>query len=226
MMLKTALTILAVTSTASSLSIQRSHHASRPTTALHLEDPRLRGEDKELEGLVSRRDQLKRASASASQPASLPMQGDDIEDMSDEALQSYLSSIGDDSMDVEAMLSGKMSFKTRKPKKASAAAPPVVSDDGKEGDEFEFVDYEENRVNDENEFHITNRIGITTADWANPAKGFVNGKLKKADRKKGKYNKSDLKVSYILLGFSVTSVRSCLSTWNSNYSNAYHLCLS
>ena len=56
-----------------------------------------------------------------------------------------------------------------------------------------FVDWTAD-YDDENEFHIPNRIGFTTIDWANAKKGFVNGKLKKKDRKLGKYNQSDLKV--------------------------------
>jgi len=69
-----------------------------------------------------------------------------------------------------------------------------------------FVDWAAD-YDDENEFHIPNRIGFTTIDWANVKKGFVNGKLKKKDRKMGKFNQSDLKVS--CSGRSRSS-RSCL----------------
>lgn len=125
------------------------------------------------------------------------MQGEDIEDMGDDELQSYLASIGDGDMDVEAIMSGKLSFKTKRgasPQRTVPASTPA-DEEGEKGEEFNYVDHEGSKLNDENSFHIVNRIGFTTADWADPAKGFVNGKLKKADRKMGKYNKSDLKVS-------------------------------
>lgn len=57
-----------------------------------------------------------------------------------------------------------------------------------------FIDWTTD-YNDENEFHIPNRIGITTQHWGDVKLGYVEGKkLKKKDRAVGKYNKNDLKV--------------------------------
>lgn len=72
-------------------------------------------------------------------------------------------------------------------------------DGGEDGDENAvdrgmFVDWTED-YNDENEFHIPNRIGVSTADWGVGKAGFVGGKLKKKERRGGKFNKTDLKVS-------------------------------
>jgi hypothetical protein len=78
----------------------------------------------------------------------------------------------------------------------------VLDDEKEDEDRALFVDWTED-YEDENEFHIPNRIGFTTVEWGDKKKGFVAGKLKKTDRKAGKFNKSDLQVSvehaYILL---------------------------
>ena len=68
------------------------------------------------------------------------------------------------------------------------------SDKNGEEESALFVDWTAD-FDDENEFHVPNRMGFTTVDWGNAKKGFVNGKLKKKDRKMGKFNQSDLKVS-------------------------------
>ena len=84
----------------------------------------------------------------------------------------------------------------------SAGDSGGVLDDPNEEDEETglFVDWTEDERNvDENEFHIPNRIGFTTVDWGNEKRGFVSGKLKKKDRKSGKFNKADLRVSILVL---------------------------
>ena len=69
--------------------------------------------------------------------------------------------------------------------------------DAEEPDTGLFVDWTKDYM-DENEFHIPNRLGFTTCDWGNSKVGFVSGKLKKKERKMGKFNKTDLKVSVCL----------------------------
>lgn len=76
--------------------------------------------------------------------------------------------------------------------------------EGEEGEEGGpkalFVDWTED-YEDENEFHIPNRLGFSTEDWGNGKAGFVSGKLKKKDRKMGKFNKTDLKVRFIIVRY-------------------------
>lgn len=123
--------------------------------------------------------------------------------MSKEELQAYMASMGnaDIQNDVEAMMAGRLSFKTKRvpSKQAERKRPsrPKNSDGGESGgDEEEYVFVDDNDGSwDENTFHIPNRIGFTTACWTDVSKGFVNGKLKKTDRRNGKFNKADLKVS-------------------------------
>ena len=94
----------------------------------------------------------------------------------------------------------------------SAGDSGGVLDDPNEEDEETglFVDWTEDERNiDENEFHIPNRIGFTTVDWGNEKRGFVSGKLKKNDRKSGKFNKADLRVSILVLSV-VVAVYACI----------------
>lgn len=196
---KSALAVLTVTSTAAALSINplQSRVRGLELITLHLEDPRS-GRSNDLEGLQSKRDQLKKASMANVPQQSGPKYGDDIDKMSKDELQAYMESIGnaDFEDEIQSIMAGNLSFKTKRVSSAKsdskAKGRPSKSLDDDEED-FEFIDYDD-RSWDENEFHIPNRIGFTTADWANTDKGFVNGKLKKADRKMGKFNKADLKV--------------------------------
>ena len=60
----------------------------------------------------------------------------------------------------------------------------------------EVVDYTAD-YDDENDFHIPNRIGITTSCWGETTKGFVSGgKLKKSDLRQGKFVPGDLQLAY------------------------------
>jgi len=59
------------------------------------------------------------------------------------------------------------------------------------------VDWTEDYDN-ENEFHVPNRIGFDTIDWGNKRAGFSGGKLKKKDRREGRFNQADLRVSQFL----------------------------
>lgn len=55
-----------------------------------------------------------------------------------------------------------------------------------------FSDYE-----DENEFHIPNRMGISTKNWGDVNAGFVpSGKLKKQQLREGKFVPGDLQLAY------------------------------
>jgi hypothetical protein len=209
MILKSVLSVLAVTSTAAALSIipLQLHHSivgQRPSTALHLEDPRAR-EDDQLEGFLSKRDELKKASMASAAGRTGPASRRDLDRMGKDELEAYLASMGSSIKDdASTMLEeGGFNFKTKRVSPSGGgnrqrAGPPSVrsEEDDEEGERFEFMDFNDGFEN-ENAFHIRNRIMFTTEDWADVSKGFVNGKLKKTDRRMGKFNKSDLKVSYI-----------------------------
>jgi aryl-alcohol dehydrogenase-like predicted oxidoreductase len=61
---------------------------------------------------------------------------------------------------------------------------------------------------DENEFHIPNRLGVTTQCWGDESKGFVaKGKLKKQQLREGKFVPGDLQLAYNrLLGEGIVLV--------------------
>ncbi|KAL7546423.1 hypothetical protein ACHAWF_009758 [Thalassiosira exigua] len=93
-------------------------------------------------------------------------------------------------------------FKTRRSgasnrglSRGDGSAPP----DGEEGEDGEdvplFVDWLKD-YDDENELHVPNRLGFSAVDWGNEKAGFASGKLKKKDRKEGKFNKADLRKAY------------------------------
>lgn len=76
---------------------------------------------------------------------------------------------------------------------------PNAEGEGEEGEGGSsaglFVDWTED-YDDENEFHVPNRIGFSTEDWGVEKAGFASGKLKKKDRKAGRFNKADLRKAY------------------------------
>ena len=234
---KSALTLIAVTSTASALSIRplsSQHVPPLSTTALHLEDPRT-SRQKELDGLQSKRDQLKAASMASAQPKGGPEFGRDIERMSKDQLKEYMASLGNTDLEdnIESMLAGELSFKTKrvassKAKGGGGRRASTANDGENEEDSYFFIDYTEDRFYDENMFHIPNRIGFSTIDWSDVNKGFVNGKLKKADRKMGKFNKADLKVSTGCVDMFFDSKTLVLNNSISYFHRSFHehnLCL-
>jgi len=67
---------------------------------------------------------------------------------------------------------------------------------GKNNKEEEVIDYQAD-YEDENEFHVPNRIGFDTAAWGDMDAGFKAGKkLKKKEIRRGKFLVSDLKQTY------------------------------
>ncbi|KAL7459757.1 hypothetical protein ACHAWC_011562 [Mediolabrus comicus] len=150
----------------------------------------------ELDSLISKRDAIKKNIIANTKP------DDDtppLEEMSDDDIAKMLSS---DETDIDDLFARDYmpSFATKRGPSRSGLSS---GDSGGvlDGDEVEdedralFVDWTED-YEDENEFHIPNRIGFTTAEWGDKKKGFVAGKLKKKERKAGKFNKSDLKKAY------------------------------
>jgi len=184
------------------------------TTTLHLGPLDDTGEksygeqkaDSELETLRSKRSKIFDKKKAITKPADDAPSLDALESMSDDDIASMFNNaegnvdLDAGSIDMDAMLSTGYtpSFKTK-----SLVSGPVGMSSGDSGGIFDDEDEEEEgpvfvdwtvNYDDENEFHIPNRIGFSTVDWGNSRAGFVGGKLKKKDRKAGKFNKTDLKV--------------------------------
>lgn len=155
----------------------------------------------ELDSLISKRDAIKKNIVANTKP------DDDtppIDEMSDEDIAKMLS----DEADIDEMFSRDYvpTFATKRAPSSRSGLSSGESGGVLDGEEEEdedralFVDWTED-YDDENEFHIPNRIGFTTVEWGDKKKGFVAGKLKKKDRKEGKFNKTDLKVSDKVIAF-------------------------
>jgi hypothetical protein len=148
----------------------------------------------ELDSLISKRDAIKKNIIANTKP------DDDtppIEEMSDDDIAKMLS----DETDIDDLFSRDYvpTFSTKRgPSRAGLSGGDsggVLDGEEKEDEERAlFVDWTED-YDDENEFHIPNRIGFTTSEWGDKKKGFVAGKLKKNERKAGRFNKTDLQVS-------------------------------
>ena len=216
---------MAVTSyTAHGLSISKSHVLSpisySSTTMRHathlnlgpiddLSDYGKQKNESELDTLRSKREQLKKQKLANIKP------NDDepkVKDMTDDEIAAMFATKnnGEDEegggMDVDALFARDYvpDFKIKRQSSSrglSSGDSGGVLDDPNADDENDvglFIDWTED-YNDENELHIPNRLGFTTVDWGNGKKGFVSGKLKKKDRKMGKFNKTDLRVSTLCM---------------------------
>ena len=230
--MKTISILVAVTSyTAHGLSITKSHilppipsSTIRHTTHLNLgpiddlSDYGKQKNESELDTLRSKREQLKKAKLANIKP------NDDepkVKDMTDSEIAAMFATKNsgedgseDGGMDVDALFAKDYvpDFKIKRQSSSrglsSGDSGGVLDDPNAEDEENDvglFIDWTED-YNDENELHIPNRIGFTTKDWGNMKKGFVSGKLKKKDRKIGKFNKTDLKVSTLVY---VCCVKEC-----------------
>lgn len=100
-----------------------------------------------------------------------------------------------DDLDMENLPQFKTKRPTRAPKKEDKKKK---KDDSAvdEDDTINFMDYMAD-YDDENDFHIPNRMGFGTAAWGNEKKGFKTGKkLKKKEKKLGRYLAGDLQICY------------------------------
>jgi aryl-alcohol dehydrogenase-like predicted oxidoreductase len=135
-------------------------------------------DDDELSKLIGKRSQIKRL-----KKEELP-KGDDLldPDSLDTSSSDYLEKLPD--------------FQTprvaRTPKKKDEGKNPRASSSNEPTYLDYYADYE-----DENEFHIPNRMGISTRCWGDEKEGFVSsGKLKKQQLREGKFVPGDLQVAY------------------------------
>eukprot|EP00560_Eucampia_antarctica_P006366 CAMPEP_0197826482 /NCGR_PEP_ID=MMETSP1437-20131217/3439_1 /TAXON_ID=49252 ORGANISM="Eucampia antarctica, Strain CCMP1452" /NCGR_SAMPLE_ID=MMETSP1437 /ASSEMBLY_ACC=CAM_ASM_001096 /LENGTH=464 /DNA_ID=CAMNT_0043426951 /DNA_START=257 /DNA_END=1651 /DNA_ORIENTATION=+ len=88
-------------------------------------------------------------------------------------------------------------FKVKRPLRSANKGDDNNSDSEGSNDKDElFIDYQA-EYEDENDLHIPNRIGFGTMAWGNPDSGFKIGKkLKKKEKKRGKFLAGDLQVAY------------------------------
>lgn len=85
----------------------------------------------------------------------------------------------------------KRSKRQSKKKDDDEDETPSSGNDDEAGFDY-LADYD-----DENDFHIPNRIGVTTRCWGEEKEGFVpSGKLKKKQLREGKFVPGDLQMSY------------------------------
>jgi aryl-alcohol dehydrogenase-like predicted oxidoreductase len=140
-------------------------------------------DDDELSKLIGKRNEIKRKRKEEQTPKE---EEDDL--------------LLPDSIDVASMDFDKMpDFKTKRVQRV-----PKKKDKDEEEEKAKasvskeptYIDYYADHE-DENEFHIPNRMGVSTKGWGDVSAGFVpSGKLKKQELKEGKYVPGDLQVAY------------------------------
>ena len=133
-------------------------------------------DDDELAKLIGKRNQIKRKKKD--------------ETPTEEEL---MDSIDTSNLDLDKMPDFQTKRIERKPKKEDEdndkASTPVSNEPA-------WVDYYAD-YEDENEFHIPNRMGISTKNWGDVNAGFVpSGKLKKQQLREGKFVPGDLQLAY------------------------------
>ena len=189
-------------------SLPQHHHSlsfpfqCRTATALYLTDPTedtpISESDSELDALISKREAMKKQSIANIKPNDNKPSLKEMEKMSEADLFKMFQEQQGTSMDdvMKWTTAGDLpQLKTSRPGAEEENMPDFMKESKKKetADPTAFIDYEFS-FQGENELRIPNRIGFSTCDWGDKKKGFVVGKLKKKDRKAGKYNKSDLKV--------------------------------
>lgn len=140
-------------------------------------------EDDELSKLIGKRSQIRRKNKDE-----LPNEDAMYKDLTS-------SSTGTDDVDWESM----PEFKTKRTGKAKKKE----EDNDKErsssrgfNDEPSYIDFHAD-FDDESDFHIPNRLGISTRCWGDEKEGFVSsGKLKKKQLREGKFVPGDLQLAY------------------------------
>jgi aryl-alcohol dehydrogenase-like predicted oxidoreductase len=137
-------------------------------------------EDDELSKLIGKRNQIKR------------MKKEEVA-MEDVFLEEIAAKIDPETMDMENLPDFEIKRPVRAPKKLSKKEEAQSKTPSKEP---EVVDYLA-EYDDENDFHIPNRMGISTRCWGDETRGFVSsGKLKKQDLRQGRFVPGDLQVTY------------------------------
>jgi len=135
------------------------------------------GDDDELSKLIGKRGQIRRKKK---------------EEVFDDVLDSM--SVDEDELAWESLPEFKTKRTKRQPTKKDDDENKKPDRDYKDGPEYiDFLaDYD-----DENDFHVPNRLGISTRCWGDEKEGFVSsGKLKKKQLREGKFVPGDLQMAY------------------------------
>lgn len=170
-----ALTAEAFVEQRPSFSSPRSLKTFRPASQLFSSS----SEDDELSKLIGKRNQIKR------KEKPVPMEDVFLEDIA--------ADIDPETMDMENLPDFKTKRIERAPKKMSKKEEAQSRTPSKEPDVVDYLA----EYDDENDFHIPNRMGISTRCWGDETKGFVSkGKLKKQDLRRGRFVPGDLQVAY------------------------------
>ena len=108
---------------------------------------------------------------------------------------SVYQTLKDSEVDMESMPEFKTTRSERQPRKIEEIKDDDESSSGFDGTP-EYIDYLAD-YDDENGFHIPNRLGISTRCWGDDKEGFVSsGKLKKKQLREGKFVPGDLQLAY------------------------------
>lgn len=161
------------------------------TTRLYMSDDDddlddLFGEDDDaLSALIGKRDKIYKSTPKTDKPKP-PSTDEEI----DAKLDEIEAKVADfDYMDDLPEFTSKRPVRT--PKKVEKKEE---KDDSAPDDEISFFDYQAD-YDDENDFHIPNRMGFGTGAWGEVKMGFKEGKkLKKKEMKAGRYLAGDLQV--------------------------------
>jgi len=132
-------------------------------------------EEDELSRLIGKRNEIKRKKKAEEEP----VERDTLE-----------FDISEQDIEWDNLPEFKTSRPSRKKKPSSDDQKKKKQQEEKDAGLDFLVDYQ-----DENEFHIPNRIGISTISWGDPSRNFVpKGKLTKKMRREGKFVPGDLQV--------------------------------
>eukprot|EP00522_Entomoneis_paludosa_P009127 CAMPEP_0172458160 /NCGR_PEP_ID=MMETSP1065-20121228/26096_1 /TAXON_ID=265537 /ORGANISM="Amphiprora paludosa, Strain CCMP125" /LENGTH=505 /DNA_ID=CAMNT_0013212269 /DNA_START=26 /DNA_END=1543 /DNA_ORIENTATION=+ len=132
-------------------------------------------EDDEISKLIGRRSQIKRQKKAEPEPEEVP-----YENLVD--------------LDLESL----PEFKTERPVRRATPPPEEQEedDDSTKKSDIPIIDFKADYA-DENDFHIPNRMLISTQSWGDPKRNFVaSGKLTKRMLKEGKFVPGDLQLAH------------------------------
>lgn len=92
-------------------------------------------------------------------------------------------------------------FQSKRPIRTPETKDPSRSPGGSGSEEKEsessYIDFMAEYDDENDDFHVPNRIGFGTKDWGDTSSGFRSGKkLKKKDIKRGKFLAGDLQIAY------------------------------
>ena len=136
-------------------------------------------EDDEISKLIGKRAQIKRKSKEEIEEQSMP--SEPVVDL-----------------DLDELPQFKTDRPVRRAKKKEESEESDDKDKKKSAD-IPIVDFKAD-YDDENDFHIPNRIGVSTKHWGDPKAGFVaSGKLTKRMIKEGKFVPGDLQLAHTKL---------------------------